>query len=255
VNAPHPDVETLSDLAEGLLDPVRAAAVEAHATSCPTCASALAVVRSVPSLLAALPVPPLPVDVAARIDAVLSAESEHRQVGASAQEPVSSAGATVSSLPPVSSLPSVSSLPPAGAPRGDRRDDRRADRGADRQRRWRSVAAAAATVAVVAGGAALLAPQVSGPDGSSTSAAREEAADEAPGGAAAPPQDDSRGSTAGGSKKPQDGANAAQLRDRDARRLERLAGLALDAARAGPPAGWPQTAGVSVGLWAGIPAS
>lgn len=243
MNAPHPDVETLSDLAEGLLDPVRAAAVEAHATSCPTCASALAVVRSVPSLLAALPVPPLPVDVAARIDAVLSAESEHRQVGASAQEPVSSAGAT------------VSSLPPAGAPRGDRRDDRWADRGADRQRRWRSVAAAAASVAVVAGGAALLAPQVSGPDGSSTSAAREEAADEVPGGAAAPPQDDSRGSTAGGSKKPQDGADAAQLRDRDARRLERLAGLALDAARAGPPAGSPQTAGVSVGLWAGIPAS
>lgn len=75
--AGHFDLDAAADLDEGLLEPAVAAAVEAHAGSCESCAQTLASVRSVRALLTAEPpVGALPDDVAARL-AALTAYPAH----------------------------------------------------------------------------------------------------------------------------------------------------------------------------------
>lgn len=72
----HPGVEEISDLAEGLLPPVRDTAVRRHLDECELCADVRASLEEIRGLLGTMPGPPrMPAEVASRIDAALAAES------------------------------------------------------------------------------------------------------------------------------------------------------------------------------------
>jgi negative regulator of sigma E activity len=74
----HPDVLDLAEYAEGLLDPDRHAAVDHHVRDCLDCTQVLADLDELPGALAQAPMPPMPDDVAARIDQAIAAESTAR---------------------------------------------------------------------------------------------------------------------------------------------------------------------------------
>ncbi|MFI8349206.1 anti-sigma factor family protein [Streptomyces sp. NPDC085596] len=78
----HPDVAEISDLTEGLLPPSRSAELRRHVEGCEPCAEVLAALTEIQGLLGTVPdVPPMPMDIAGRIDAALSAEAaeQHAQ--------------------------------------------------------------------------------------------------------------------------------------------------------------------------------
>ncbi|WP_193777568.1 hypothetical protein [Streptomyces sp. E5N298] len=71
----HPDVAEIADLAEGILPTARTADVRQHLENCALCADVYASLGEIQDLLGTLPAPPpMPDDVAARIDAALAAE-------------------------------------------------------------------------------------------------------------------------------------------------------------------------------------
>jgi anti-sigma factor RsiW len=76
VTAAHLDYDTLSELAEGLLSDARAASADEHLATCPECQDRSAEIADVPRLLAETPVPPMPAELASRIDQALAAEAE-----------------------------------------------------------------------------------------------------------------------------------------------------------------------------------
>lgn len=72
----HPDVSEIADLTEGVLPSIRSAEIQRHVDECGLCADVRASLEGVRELLGALPpAPPMPSDVAARIDAVLISEA------------------------------------------------------------------------------------------------------------------------------------------------------------------------------------
>jgi anti-sigma factor RsiW len=71
----HLDYDTLADLAEGLLSESRAASADAHLASCAECQDRSAEISDVSRLLAETPAPPMPAELASRIDAALAAEA------------------------------------------------------------------------------------------------------------------------------------------------------------------------------------
>ncbi|KUO08652.1 anti-sigma factor family protein [Streptomyces sp. DSM 15324] len=72
----HPDVTEISDLAEGLLAPSRSADIRRHLDGCALCADVHTSLEEIRGLLGALPEPPpMPEDIARRIDAALAAEA------------------------------------------------------------------------------------------------------------------------------------------------------------------------------------
>jgi hypothetical protein len=75
VKSTHLDYDTLADLAEGLLDRERAASADAHLLSCPDCRDRSEELTEVSRILAEAPLPPLPAELAARIDAAILAEA------------------------------------------------------------------------------------------------------------------------------------------------------------------------------------
>ncbi len=75
----HYDLETLAELAEGLLDDATAQEVRDHLVICDPCGEALADLAGVREVLAAMPVPAMPLGVALRVDQALAAEAERRQ--------------------------------------------------------------------------------------------------------------------------------------------------------------------------------
>jgi hypothetical protein len=75
VKSAHLDYETLADLAEGLLDDEPAASAAEHLADCDECRERSAELTEVSRLLAESPVPPMPAELAARIDAAVAAES------------------------------------------------------------------------------------------------------------------------------------------------------------------------------------
>ncbi|MGW5332308.1 anti-sigma factor family protein [Streptomyces bauhiniae] len=72
----HPDVAEISDLAEGLLPPSRSAELRDHLEGCEACTEVHAALTEIQGLLGGLPeAPPMPTDIADRIDAALAAEA------------------------------------------------------------------------------------------------------------------------------------------------------------------------------------
>lgn len=77
----HYDLDTLADLAEGLLDADTARQVRGHLAVCDPCGELLADLAAVREVLAATPTPAMPMGVALRIDKALAAEAESRRAG------------------------------------------------------------------------------------------------------------------------------------------------------------------------------
>lgn len=144
MNAPHPHIDELADLAEELLPPDRTAELEAHLGGCSDCTRLLAAVRAVPALLADVPSPRIPSEVAARLDSVLHAAAARRTADADADT-------------------GPQPVPPPIARR------RRTRPWGERHPHLRVAAAAAATVAVLGGGVALVGSQVLSTGGSAES--------------------------------------------------------------------------------------
>lgn len=71
----HPDADLLADLAAEVLPRDQALAVEQHVLGCETCARELGDAEGIRRLLRDDPVGPMPVEVAARLDAALRKES------------------------------------------------------------------------------------------------------------------------------------------------------------------------------------
>jgi Putative zinc-finger len=133
----HPDLDTLADLHADALDPSTADRVRAHVSSCPRCGPVLAALDGVRDELRALPVPPVPASVAARLDATL-ADLRRTDLPASRQPvPVAGAGPRVA--------------------HPDRTDELGPARERRQRRLGRSLGAVAAAVAVIAAGASVTA--------------------------------------------------------------------------------------------------
>jgi hypothetical protein len=82
----HYDLDTLADLAEGLLDAAKARQVREHLAVCDPCGELLADLAAVREVLAATPTPAMPMGVALRIDKALAAEAESRRGGVGLME-------------------------------------------------------------------------------------------------------------------------------------------------------------------------
>ncbi|HET9649672.1 MAG TPA: zf-HC2 domain-containing protein [Microlunatus sp.] len=78
--ADHISAEELAREAEGLLDPARTDAVEEHLRGCAACRERVTLLASVRTTLATTPQPPMPPEVAARLDAVLLQEQAGRSI-------------------------------------------------------------------------------------------------------------------------------------------------------------------------------
>ncbi|MGW2209498.1 hypothetical protein [Streptomyces sp. NPDC001781] len=84
----HPDVTEISDLAEGLLPSSRSAELRGHLAGCGACTEVHAALTEIQDLLGDLPdVPPMPTDIADRIDAALAAEAAVRSEQANSVSP------------------------------------------------------------------------------------------------------------------------------------------------------------------------
>ena len=134
----HVSTEHLARFRAGDLSPARSRRVAAHLRNCDRCRETSDALARVPSLLAAVEVPPMPAHLAARIETALAAESAHRAAGA----------------------PS-----PAGAPSAPKRPARHSGAGARRRHRrpvilsapaLRVLAGVGAAVVLVGGGVELL---------------------------------------------------------------------------------------------------
>ncbi len=101
----HPDVELLADLAEDLVDPDRLPALQQHLAHCQDCADTHAALGEVRDLLGAVDAPPMPAEVAARIDAALAAEAASAQAVPTAEAAPVEAPRTARPSVPASASP------------------------------------------------------------------------------------------------------------------------------------------------------
>ncbi|WP_051816451.1 hypothetical protein [Kitasatospora sp. NRRL B-11411] len=165
----HPDLDALADLAEELLPPARAAALHAHLADCPSCAEDFAALSGLPELLADLPAPALPQDVADRLSAALAAESAAR----TERHPRPGPADPARPAPATPTAPHRSGAPPsapAGSPSGATGPGRPARR--RRGARLLLTTAAVAVVALAVGlGGSLLDRGSDGKDSSTSAAA------------------------------------------------------------------------------------
>jgi hypothetical protein len=89
--SPHPHLDTLADLDAGVLEGAEADRVRAHVAGCARCEQAVAAFEGVRADLRALPAPPMPAVVAARLDSALAdlrtAATPSRPVAAATRAP------------------------------------------------------------------------------------------------------------------------------------------------------------------------
>ncbi|WP_431679673.1 anti-sigma factor family protein [Kitasatospora sp. KL5] len=209
----HPDIEALADLAEQLTDPADEPALRAHLAECAECADTFAALAEVQELLGSVDTPPMPEDVALRIDTALAAA--RTEAADTAAGPPGDPGKAAGRLPRTAGRPSAETGPtgPSGtAGTGP---------GRGRRRRLARIALATAAAAVAIGFGALLVPITSQNGGTASDAPADSAARPAAGGAQQP--------ALGSNTEFSDQALAAQVRQ------------LLDAASATPSAGAPKT--------------
>ncbi|MER7210732.1 MULTISPECIES: anti-sigma factor family protein [Streptosporangium] len=165
----HYDLETLAELAEGLLDAATALQVREHLAICDPCGESLADLAAVREVLAATPTPAMPMGVALRIDRALAAEAQSFRGGgiglveAPAWDDImrDAPWETAASLPePEPVLPEPEPEPvPELVPRlgvvGDDGTVRPVRRRGNPRRRWALSAAAAGVAAAIAGTAVM----------------------------------------------------------------------------------------------------
>ncbi|MFD7426746.1 hypothetical protein ACFV6Z_06750 [Streptomyces sp. NPDC059818] len=86
----HPDVSEISDLTEGLLSPSHSADIRRHVDGCELCSDVQASLEEIRDLLGSMPAPPpMPVDIADRIDAALADEARAVSLASDAEADVS----------------------------------------------------------------------------------------------------------------------------------------------------------------------
>ncbi|WP_043614932.1 anti-sigma factor family protein [Nonomuraea candida] len=168
----HYDLETLAELAEGLLDATTARQVREHLAVCDPCGELLADLAAVREVLAATPTPAMPMGVALRIDKALAAEAESRRGGgvglaeppdwdelmrdapwerpAGVREPARLGAVASADAPELSEVPEVSEPVRLGVVSDDGTIVPARSR-TMRRRRWAMPAVAAAAAAVVVG--------------------------------------------------------------------------------------------------------
>jgi len=74
----HLDAAVIAHLDAGVLDAVQAGTAEAHLGTCPACSQVRADLAELPALLASVPAPAIPAEVAARLDAALERAAQQR---------------------------------------------------------------------------------------------------------------------------------------------------------------------------------
>jgi hypothetical protein len=157
----HVNAETLALGREGLLGRRAAARVRAHVASCSRCTELDEELAALPALLALTASPPMPADLAARLDAVIAAESARRLPTAAARAadtPGANAAAAAQAPGPDAPVAAQPAVADATAPRA-------------RPGIARKVLALAAAVVVLAAGGGYLLSRLPSP-ASSTSASR-----------------------------------------------------------------------------------
>jgi hypothetical protein len=156
----HPDVTELSDLAEGLLPPSRAAEVQHHLDECELCADTHVSLMEIQSLLGTLPGPArMPVDVAQRIDAALAAEAANSTPSGSGTDGRVHVSRETPSEPTETGRPAGHSSAATGPGRKERR------RGG---RRRKIVILGAVLTSALLGGSSLLLSSLLGDDSTTT---------------------------------------------------------------------------------------
>ena len=74
----HPDPDALAEFRAGLMTGRRRASITSHLAACERCAGPSGQLAEISALLAAMPPPAMPGDVARRLDPVLAAEAAKR---------------------------------------------------------------------------------------------------------------------------------------------------------------------------------
>jgi hypothetical protein len=148
----HPDLDTLADLHADALDRSTAERVRQHVRTCARCAQTLAALDSVGSRLRALPDPPIPAAVAARLDATLA---DLRRAEPVRPRPVAPAGPAGPATGPRERIGEPVEPRSTGAP--ERVADLARARDRRQRRRARLLGSVAAAAAVLAGAASVTA--------------------------------------------------------------------------------------------------
>ncbi|MFJ8627549.1 hypothetical protein ACIRD3_32580 [Kitasatospora sp. NPDC093550] len=157
----HPPVEQLADLAEGLVDsPEAVETLHRHLDGCAECRETVDALAEVQALLGAVETPPMPADVAARLDAALARAATDAATDAAAED---DHGRTATARPQEAPTgPGRPATGPSGPPsRPSGRPAAATGPGRSRPRRRRIallLGAAAALAALGLGGALLLHP-------------------------------------------------------------------------------------------------
>ncbi|MER7755975.1 hypothetical protein [Kitasatospora sp. NPDC097643] len=170
----HPSVDELADLAEGLVESAdAAAALHRHLDGCAECRATVDALGEVRALLGAVETPPMPADVAARLDAALAAaaasteadhaETDHVEAPERPQEAPAPARRTSGPTAPprAATAPAAPPARPAGATGPGRSRPRR-------RRLALLLGAATALAAIALGGSLVL--RDTGPSTSGTTA-------------------------------------------------------------------------------------
>ncbi|MEV7924720.1 hypothetical protein [Kitasatospora sp. NPDC088779] len=148
----HPSVDELADLAEGLVESADAArTLRRHLDGCAECRETADALGEVQALLGAVEAPPMPADVAARLDAALASAAASAAAEEAENAPLAASRAAAPA--PAARAAAAPAAPPSrpAAPTGPGRPRPR-----PRRRRAGLLLGATAALAAIALGAALL---------------------------------------------------------------------------------------------------